>query len=416
MSVGGVMMGFIGDKYGSRKALTISIFLMAFPTFAMGVSYVYLLAYLVYHISRILYNCYNMKCLPGYSAVGDAAIILLTLVRLLQGLSVGGQIMSSLIFTLERHPKQKWGLYGSYVMAAANLGTLLGGVVATILRRSLTDEQLYAWGWRIPFLSGILVSISGFYLKNHGGDDEGHHGHGHGSPSQANSDTPNPIKLAFSRSNIRSLLAASMVPLLWSSGFYLTFVWMAVYMADLIETPVPNSFAVNSASLAFSVCLFFPVAGWMSDKVGRKKVMSVGGLVMAVGSPIMLKMIGTGNATTAFCAQMILGISLSLWGAPMMAWLAESFEPAARLTSVSIGYNIAQACGGGLAPAIATELVDRVGVESPGYYITIIASIALIGLLCIAPRSPVHFSVLSSKEEEESQTNSRDTRGDRELI
>jgi len=410
------MMGFIGDKYGSRKALTISIFLMAFPTFAMGVSYVYLLAYLVYHISRILYNCYNMKCLPGYSAVGDAAIILLTLVRLLQGLSVGGQIMSSLIFTLERHPKQKWGLYGSYVMAAANLGTLLGGVVATILRRSLTDEQLYAWGWRIPFLSGILVSISGFYLKNHGGDDEGHHGHGHGSPSQANSDTPNPIKLAFSRSNIRSLLAASMVPLLWSSGFYLTFVWMAVYMADLIETPVPNSFAVNSASLAFSVCLFFPVAGWMSDKVGRKKVMSVGGLVMAVGSPIMLKMIGTGNATTAFCAQMILGISLSLWGAPMMAWLAESFEPAARLTSVSIGYNIAQACGGGLAPAIATELVDRVGVESPGYYITIIASIALIGLLCIAPRSPVHFSVLSSKEEEESQTNSRDTRGDRELI
>jgi len=101
-----------------------------------------------------------------------------------------------------------------------------------------------------------------------------------------------------------------------------------------------------------------------------------------------------------------------------MAWLAESFEPAARLTSVSIGYNIAQACGGGLAPAIATELVDRVGVESPGYYITIIASIALVGLICISPRSPVHFSVLSSKdqEEEESQTNSRDTRGDRELI
>ena len=189
-----------------------------------------------------------------------------------------------------------------------------------------------------------------------------------------------------------------------------------MYMADLIENPVPNSFAVNSASLAFSVCLFFPVAGWMSDKVGRKKVMSVGGLVMAVGSPIMLKMIGTGDASTAFCAQMVLGISLSLWGAPMMAWLAESFEPAARLTSVSIGYNIAQACGGGLAPAIATELVDRVGVESPGYYITIIASIALVGLICIAPRSPVHFSVLSSKEEEESQTSSRDTRGDRELI
>ena len=86
---------------------------MAFPTFAMG-------------------------CLPSYAAVGSTSIVLLTLVRLLQGLSVGGQLMSSLIFTLERHPKKSWGLYGSYVMAAANLGTLLGGLVATILRRSLS--------------------------------------------------------------------------------------------------------------------------------------------------------------------------------------------------------------------------------------------------------------------------------------
>ena len=87
-------MGYIGDKYGSRKALTVSIFLMAFPTFAMG-------------------------CLPGYEKISSLSIVLLTLVRLLQGLSVGGQLMSSLVYTLERHPKNKWGLYGSYVMAAA---------------------------------------------------------------------------------------------------------------------------------------------------------------------------------------------------------------------------------------------------------------------------------------------------------
>lgn len=126
--------------------------------------------------------------------------MLLTIVRLLQGLSVGGQLMSSLVFTLERHPKSKWGLYGSYVMAAANFGTLLGGLVASLIRRSLSEEALNAWGWRIPFLSGILVryvsssssssssrrlhhhhhrhrlgfniiSFSGYYLKHHGGDD-----------------------------------------------------------------------------------------------------------------------------------------------------------------------------------------------------------------------------------------------------
>lgn len=115
---------------------------------------------------------------------------------------------------------------------------------------------------------------------------------------------------------------------------------MAVYMTDLIEQPVPNSFSVNSLSLGVSVCILFPVAGWLSDKFGRKRVMAVGGIAAGVASPIAIRMIGKGQAASAFFAQTSLGISLSFWGAPMMAWLVESFDPAARLTSVSIGYNI----------------------------------------------------------------------------
>lgn len=125
----------------------------------------------VFSQTIIIYLQFAMGCLPGYASVGSLSIVLLTIVRLLQGLSVGGQLMSSLVFTLERHPKSKWGLYGSYVMAAANFGTLLGGLVASLIRRSLSEEALYAWGWRIPFLSGILVSFSGYYLKHHGEDD-----------------------------------------------------------------------------------------------------------------------------------------------------------------------------------------------------------------------------------------------------
>jgi len=368
--VGGVMMGYIGDKYGSRKALTVSIFLMAFPTFAMG-------------------------CLPGYESIGSLAIVLLTLVRLLQGLSVGGQLMSSLVYTLERHPKSKWGLYGSYVMAAANVGTLLGGTVAMILRSSLTDEQLHTWGWRVPFLSGILVSISGFYLRSHGDDDDQQHVHGDGATSSAQ----NPIRLAFSRGNIRALLATAMVTLLWATSFYLIFVWMPVYMTDLIDNPVPNAFAVNSASLAISVCLLFPIAGWLSDKYGRRKVMGVGGLLLGVFAPISMAVIGNGITATALLAQTFLGIALSFWGAPMMAWLAESFEPSARLTSVSIGYNIGQVLGGGVAPAAATELVDHFGALVPGYYITVVAVISLMGLCVVAQRLPVHFSVVQGQDE-----------------
>merc|ERR1719223_2339898 len=100
-----------------------------------------------------------MGCLPTYEFAGILSPILLLIVRLLQGFSVGGQLMSSLVFTVERHPKRYWGFYGSIVMATANLGTVLGGVMSTIMRISLSDKALYSYGWRIPFLLGILDFI-----------------------------------------------------------------------------------------------------------------------------------------------------------------------------------------------------------------------------------------------------------------
>lgn len=349
--VGGALLGYIGDTHGRKRALEISIFLMAFPTFAMG-------------------------CLPSYARVGNYAIVLLILVRCLQGLSVGGQLVSSLVFTVEQSPKHQWGLYGSYVMAAANFGTLLGGLISTTLRASLTDEQMLAYGWRIPFLSGILVSLCGLYLKYYGEEDAIDHGHGGGGEKISG----NPLLLAFRKENLRSLAAASLVPMLWCGGFYISFVWMATFMGVLLDPPIPNAFFVNSGALFVSVCLLFPLAGILSDIFGRNRVMYVGGVSLAILAPIMVFVISEGNAVAAFFAQCAMGISLSLWGAPMCSWLVESFPPAIRLTSVAVGYNIAQAIIGGSSPAIATYLVNTHGTHSPGYFISVIAIFALIGL------------------------------------
>ena len=353
-TVGGCILGYIGDKHGRKKALELSIFLMAFPTFAMG-------------------------CLPTYDQVGWVAIVLLLFVRCLQGLSVGGQLMSSLVFTLESHPYERWGLYGSYVMAAANFGTLLGGLIGFTMREVLSPDQMSTWGWRVPFLSGILVCLSGVYLRCCCPEDDAHLYHaGPNGP-------PNPIKAAFAKGNRRSLLASAMVPILWSAGFYLCFVWLAIYMAELINPPVPRAFGVNSASLLFSVCLLFPVAGHLSDKYGRVFIMTIGGICMAVLSPILIIIVGQGNQYAAFVAQSALGIALSFWGSPMCAWLVEAFPPASRLTSVAIGYNLAQAIVGGATPALATLLVDSLGPNSPGLLLTGLAFISLVGLRCVAP-------------------------------
>ena len=279
--LGGILLGYIGDKYGRKQALEISIFLMAFPTFAMG-------------------------CLPSYDKVGIWSIVLLTLVRCLQGLSVGGQLVASLVYTVENNPKEKWGLYGSFVMAASNFGTLLGGIVSYAMRWTLSLDQLESWGWRIPFLSGILVSTVGLYLRYYC-EDEG---------IEHDSDEPqkNPIREAFRRQNLRPLASATLVPMLWAGGVYLSFVWMATYMDTFIE--IPGAFGINSAALLLSMCTLFPVAGMLSDKYGRERTMNVGGVMMGVLWPIMIVLIAQGDPLLAFCAQFVMGISLSLWGAP----------------------------------------------------------------------------------------------------
>ena len=211
-------------------------------------------------------------------------------------------------------------------------GTLLGGIAGVVIRALCTEEQLVSWGWRIPFVSGIFVSLSGFYLKSHGGDHDGHHYHqpgkeNHHKSVQVNGTTTdgvdmdetheiveeppeNPLCQALARENLRSLMASSMVPMLWSAGFYLSFVWMAIFMSDLIENPVPGAFAVNSAALLFSVCLLFPLAGILSDRFGRRHIMTIGGACMGILSPILVILIGQGNSVLAFFAQSTLGISL----------------------------------------------------------------------------------------------------------
>ena len=228
--LGGVLLGYIGDTYGRKTALSLSIFLMAFPTFAMG-------------------------CLPSYQRAGFWSPILLVLIRLAQGVSVGGQLISSLVFTLENTPRDQWGLYGSFVCATGNSGTLLGGIVGYLIRSNLSHEQLVAYGWRIPFLVGVVVSAAGFYLhpeenevvpSTEDEDDDDDDNEIDEEENNATESTkllsndestlkgkPGLWETVLDPTNIRPLLAASLVPSLWSVAFYLTFVWCPVFMSSV---------------------------------------------------------------------------------------------------------------------------------------------------------------------------------------
>lgn len=349
-AVGGLITGWQGDSYGRKHALVTSISLMAISTFLMG-------------------------CLPSYEMAGWISPVLLIIVRLAQGLSVGGQLMSSLVFTVEGHPRGRWGFYGAAVMCAANWGTLLGVLVSYAMRQRLSEEALAKWGWRVPFLSGIFILIPAGYLHYKCEHDEiANH--------KDSANHINPIKAAFSKNNRRSLISATLVPMLWAGGFYLTFVWMAIFMDSLVEPPVPNAFGINALSLLLTMCLLMPISGWLSDKFGVRRVMIIGGIGLTIFGPFGLFIVSRGKVVGAIGSQIAMGILLSLWGGPLTAWLCESFPAQHRLTSVSIGYDIAHALAGGLSPFIATVLVNNVSVSAPSLQYLLLGIVSLVGLFC----------------------------------
>jgi len=313
---GGIMIGYLGDKYGRKYALVLSLFLMAIPTFIMG-------------------------CLPTYEQVGSLSTVLLVICRLLQGMSVGGQLPASLVYTVEMKDKKHWGYYGSIVMAAANIGTLLGNLIGALLRSILTKEQLFSWGWRIPFLSGIVIAFVAAFLKIHGKEHHPNEGEYDQEESQESlGQSKHPLREALRKENRAALISATLTPMLWGAGFYLTYVWMAIYMQELIVPSIPNAFWINALALLFGVVLPLPLLGMLSDYCGRIKTMVVGAVGIGVLGPLCLLVISQGQPTRAFFAQWFMGIMLSFYGGPISAWLVERFPVKGKLQMISRAVHV----------------------------------------------------------------------------
>lgn len=256
------------------------------------------------------------------------------------------------------------------------------------MRHFLTPEQLSNGLWRIPFLCGVFVSLSGFYLKHNVKDHERHESHtfddlmkeavftGDGKKQRQ----PTPLELALSKELRGSLLAATSAVFLWSGGFYMVFVWLVICMRDLLENPVPNAFAINCITLFLTMVALFPFAGWLSDIYGRKPIMTIGALGVALFSPLAMILISSGSILSASIAQLTLGVCLCLYGSPLCAFLVENFPPESRLTSVAIGYNTSMAIVGGMSPSLATLLVKEYGPVGAGYLLSTFAIISLCGV------------------------------------
>jgi MFS transporter, MHS family, proline/betaine transporter len=345
--VGSILFGIYGDRYGRRRALSAVIFLMAFSTLAIGL-------------------------LPTYDQVGVTAPILLVVARLLQGLSAGGEWGGSTAYIVEYAPEGRRGFIGSWQQFSVGAGFLLGSLSGTVFSFALAPDALTAWGWRVPFLLGIVVGGIGAYLRWRLPDTpkyaeiEEHHEVAHAPFKEAVTKYP------------RETLTAFGITLHNTAAYYISLLYMTGYFISVGKLPQPTAQLIGTICLAVFVTLI-PFTGRLSDRVGRRPLLMASCIGYALLSYPLFILGSSGSAPLAFVAQFVMIFFQSLYAGPCPAAYAELFPTRVRYTALSIGYNIAVAIFGGFAPFIATWLIRETGNPlAPAFYVITAAVVTFV--------------------------------------
>ena len=341
--IGGVIVGHIGDRFGRRAALTFSVTAMAVPTFLIGL-------------------------LPGYHTIGLLAPIALTLLRVMQGLSVGGEYTSSMVFLVEQAPEGRRGLMGALAAAGSALGLLLGSAVGAAFAATMSTAALDAWGWRIPFLLGLVVGIAGYMLRRYVLE-----------AGVAEKRTRAPI-IETLHDHWRVVAGFAGLSVYTAVTFYVGFVYLVSWLQTADGIPPSRSLEINTFSMVMSLPVVI-ASGWLSDRIGRKPLMllaSMGGLIAAL--PLFWLM-NHPSELLAQLGQLGLILLIGIYYGTLPAVLVEAAPPAVRCTAVALGYNLCYGLFGGLSPLAATWLVERTGDEiAPAFLIMASAAMTFVTL------------------------------------
>src|SRR6476659_856030 len=342
--VGGALVGHIGDRFGRRGALTFSVPVMAVPTVLIGI-------------------------LPGYATLGLLAPALLILLRMVQGLSVGGEYTSSMVFLVEHAPEGRRGLMGALAASGAGVGTLLGSAMGAALAASMSTAALEAWGWRIPFLLGLVVGIAGYFLRRHVLDTV---------PAEPRKRAPIVETL---HDHWRIVVGFAGLSVFNAVGFYVSFVYLVSWLQTADGIAPARALEINSISMALLLPLMI-ATGILSDRIGRKPVLLVAAALGFVGAVPAFWLLNHHSVLLAFLGQLVLVVMIGTYGGTQPSIMVEAAPAPVRCTAVALGYNICLGVIGGLTPLAATWLVSRTGDEiSPAFLIMAAAAVTFATIL-----------------------------------
>ncbi|PEE44798.1 MFS transporter [Bacillus pseudomycoides] len=354
--LGGIIFSHIGDKIGRKKTLVLTLSLMGGATVCIGL-------------------------LPSYETIGILAPILLILLRIIQGLGIGGEWGGALLLAVEYAPKEIKGFFGSIPQTGVTIGMLLGTAAISFMTM-ISGANFVTWGWRIPFiLSAILVFI-GLWIRN--GLDE--------TPDfKKAKESGNISKLPIAdtlRYHWKSVLIATGAKVAETGPFYIFSTFIVSYGTSQLK--LPNTTVLNTVTIAMLITtIMIPIMGKLSDSIGRKKMYIWGTVaILLYAFPYFLLL----NKGTTFSIIIATVVGLGILWAPVTAVLgtlfSEIFSTQVRYTGVTLGYQLGAALAGGTAPMIAAYLMNIYNNSwiPVALYIVLTCCISLIAIAAVSTK------------------------------
>ena len=353
--VGGIILGLYADRKGRKAALQLIIGLM---TISMAI----------------------IAFAPPYSAIGIAAPLLMVLARLLQGFATGGEFASATSFLVEAAPEQHRGFYGSLQMVGQSLAALGGALSGVLVTRGFTSEQLDSWGWRLPFMFGLLIGPVGLYIRRHLEETDAF--------LESRSKRQTQAVGALLNQHQRSILVTFGLVICGTISYYVILVYMPTFANKQLNLPLNEAFIAQVIGLV-CMTLVIPVCGTLSDRIGRRPIL----IAAPVAYLLLLYPFFTWiHAHPSFLHLVLMQTVLcSIAGAfsgPISTAVAEQFPVGVRSTGLAVAYNMAVMLFGGFAQFIVTWLVEKTGSPiAPAYYVMFGAMVGLVAALSLRDHS-----------------------------
>lgn len=366
--LGAIIFGHFGDRLGRKAMLVLSLLVMGFATFCIGI-------------------------LPGFDTLGVAAPLSLVVLRFLQGVGFGGEWGGAVLMSAEHAPRGRRGFYASFPQLGPPVGFLFASGAFLLVTTAFSDAGFQSFGWRIPFLISIVLVGVGLYVRVRVAE----------TPvfrlAMEEQSAPGVPVIEVVRRYPKELLLTTGTMVVLFGTFYVFSTFAPSYETTELGLQTSTTLYITMSAIIF-MGLTIPVSAAVSDRVGRRNLCLAAAALFGLWALPMFWLIDTGNPALIILAFAVLMVIYGMMYGPVAAFFSEQFETRVRYSGISLGYNLGGIIGGAFTPIIATELLASTGASwSISLYLVALAAISFFSVFLL---SETHSKDLSRIEDSSS--------------